>query len=56
MAQQFLDGTDIVSAFKQVRSEAMPKSMAAGGFLDARASDRRFDGVLEVFLSHMVPA
>jgi hypothetical protein len=34
----------------------MAESMAAGGFLNPRTGNRRFDGVLEVFLSHMVTA
>ena len=56
MAQEFLHGTDVMSVFKQVGSKAMPKSVTAGGFLDSRPSDGRFDRVLEISLANMVAA
>lgn len=56
MAEQFLDGTNVVSAFKQVSSKAVAKSVATGGFPDARPSNGRFDGVLQVFLCDVVTA
>jgi hypothetical protein len=56
MAEQFLHGTDVLPTFKQVGSEAVSKRMATGGFLYARPSDGRFDGILQVFLSYMVTA
>lgn len=40
VAQEFLDGPDIVSVFKQVGGEAVPEGVAGGAFLEAARPDR----------------
>jgi hypothetical protein len=44
MPEQFLDDTDVVTGFQQVRGEGVSKGMAAHWFRDARP----LDGLLSV--------
>jgi hypothetical protein len=55
VAQQFLDGPDIVSILEQVGGEAVPKGMAARGLCNASRADGVFDCVLQIFLADVVP-
>ncbi len=48
MAEQFLNGANIVAAFEKMGGEAMAKGMATGGLSEAGGGDRAFDGVLKV--------
>ncbi len=50
MAEQFLDGADIVAVLEQMGGEAMAKGVAAGRFRNASRANGKFDRVLEVFL------
>ena len=56
VAEEFLDGANIIALFQQVRSETVPERVAVGGLGDAAGPDCVFDGVLEVFLVDMVAA
>jgi hypothetical protein len=53
--QKFLDGTNIVSAFKQVRCEAVSERVTACCFGNVRFLDGEFDGVLQVLLGNVMP-
>ncbi len=44
VAQEFLDGPNIVSVFKQVGGEAVPEGVAGGSFLKTGCPDRSFHG------------
>ena len=55
MPQQLLNGPNIVTGFQQMGSKTVPEGVATGGFREAGRVQRAFDGVLQVFLLHMVP-
>ena len=40
---------------QQMRGERMPERMATGGFVDARAADRFFGGVLQILFDDVMP-
>src|SRR6266545_4762194 len=54
MAEQLLNGADVVAIFKQMRCETMPKSMATGCLHHACALDGSLDGPLQAILSNVV--
>ena len=54
MAEKLLDGSDVVSAFEEVRREGMTQSMAGGWFGDSRFAHGLTDGPLENGLVKMV--
>lgn len=54
VAEEFLDGANIVSGFEQVSSEAVTKGVATGGFCEVGSADGKFDGVLKVFLGDVM--
>ena len=56
MAQQLLDGADVVAVFKQMGGEGMAKTMAARGFCDARPNSGILERALEDGFVQMVPA
>ena len=56
VAEEFLDGANIIALFQQVRSETVPERVAVCGLGDSAGPDGVFDGVLEVFLVDMVAA
>ncbi len=47
VTEQFLHGANVCSRFKQVRSKAMPESVAARCLLNTRLSHRLFHSVLQ---------
>ena len=54
MAKQGLDVSDIASALEQMRGETVTECMTAGGFRHTGALHRDFNGILKVFLVHVV--
>jgi hypothetical protein len=56
VAEQFLNGTDIVAGFEEVGGEAVAEGMTAGGFRDAGGADCGGDGALQGVLVDVVSA
>ena len=56
VAEEFLDGADVVAGFEQVGGEAVTEGVTAGGFDDAAGFDGGMDGALEVGIVGMVTA
>lgn len=56
MAEEFLDGADVVAALQEMGGEAVPEGVTAGGFGDAGRAEGKFHGVLKVFLAEVVAA
>lgn len=56
MAEQLLDGADIVAGFKKVGGKTVAKGMATGGFWYASGVNSLLDRVLQVFFVHMMAA
>jgi len=54
VAQKFLDGSNVVAALEQVRSEGMAECMTAHVFDDSGFADRFFHGPLKDGLVNMV--
>src|SRR3712207_3922591 len=55
MAEQFLDGADIVALLKQPRRKAMPEGMAAYRLRDPGEFGRRTHRLLQAAFIDMVP-
>jgi hypothetical protein len=55
MAEEILDGTDVVACLQQVSSEGVPKSMTTHVLDDARPGDRILHRPLDQGLVDMVP-
>ncbi len=56
VAEELLDGANIVAVLEQMGSKTVPESVATGGFVDAGGADGVADGVLEVALGGVVAA
>src|SRR6185312_6812772 len=56
VAEQFLDGSDVLTGFQQVGGEGMAQRVASGGLDDARAIPRRLDRTLQPGLVHVMAA
>jgi hypothetical protein len=56
VAEQLLDGTDVVAVLQQVRGEGMPQRVAPGGLRDARPADRAPYRLLDRRLGEVVSA
>ena len=54
--QQLLNRADIVTTLQQVGGKRVAQGMAACRFIDARTSNRRFNGTLERLFPKVVPA
>ena len=54
VAEQFLNSSDVVPVFEQMRGEAVPESVAARRFPDARGTNRKFDCVLQILFGEMM--
>jgi hypothetical protein len=47
VAQELLDGSDVVAGFEQVGRERVPEGMASGWLVDAGSAHRLFHRALE---------
>ena len=56
VAQEFLDGADIVAAFQQMGGKGVAEGVAAGPLCDAGEHDGVFDGTLDYGFVHVVAA
>ena len=56
MTEELLNGTDVVSGFKQMRGETVSEGVAACRFSDSGCSDGQFDRVLKIFFRNVMPA
>ena len=56
VAEEFLDGTNIITVLQQMGSKTVPKGMAACRFFDTAGSNGILDGVLKVSLRHVMAA
>lgn len=56
MPEQFLDGADVVAAFKQMGGEAMPESVATGCLGNSGGENGSFYCVLKIFLRNVMAA
>ena len=54
MAQEFLDGPDIIAIFQQMGRKRMPQGMTAAAFLEAGLTDSVLHRFLEHAMRHMV--
>lgn len=52
--EQFLDGSNIITAFRQMRREAAPEGMTARVLVDAESPDRPLHCLLDRAFGHMV--
>lgn len=55
VAEEFLDGANVVARFKEVGGETVAEGVACGVFVDARFTNSFFDSFLEGAFAH-VPA
>lgn len=55
MAEQFLDGPDVVPIFEQMRRERMPQRVAGNPFGDAGTNGRISNGFLKDGFEEVVP-
>jgi hypothetical protein len=55
MAEQFLDGPDVVPIFEQMRRERMPKRVAGNLFGNAGTNGRISNGFLKDGFEEVVP-
>ncbi len=55
VAEELLDGANVVAGFEEMGGKAVAEGMAAGWLLDAGGDDGLFDGVLEVLFGEVVP-
>jgi len=56
VAQEFLDGADVIAPFRQMRSETMAKGVGADRLDDARQAGRLLDRFLQAALVQVVAA
>lgn len=56
VAEEFLDGANIIAALDEMGGEAVPECVTAGRFRNPSGLNGVFDGVLKVFLADMVTA
>ena len=56
MAEQVLDGADVISILKQMRGKGMPQRVATGRFGDGAQSQTRLHCPLQPRLLHMLPS
>lgn len=56
VSEQFLDGSDIVAAFKQMGGKAVAESMATGRLGNTRGKNGFFYCVLKIFLRDVMTA
>ncbi len=56
VTEQFLNGPDVVTSFKEVRGERMPKCVAPGMLDHTGPADGLLDGLLQNRLGNMMPA
>jgi hypothetical protein len=55
MSEEFLDGTNIIARFKQMRGKRMPKRVAARSLADPRFPDCLFHRPLQYELTDVMP-
>ena len=56
VTEELLNGTDVVSGFKQMGGETVSEGVAACRFSDSGCSDGQFDRVLKIFFRGVMPA
>lgn len=56
VAEQFLDGADVITTFEQMGGKGMAQGMGRGGFVYTTGSNRLFDGALQSLFMRMVTA
>jgi hypothetical protein len=54
VAEQLLNGTDVVATFKKMGGETVAKGMTAGGFAHAGLPNGVFNGILQIFLRQVM--
>ena len=56
VAQEFLDGTDVIAVLQHVRRKGMPKDVAAGALVDTGLGYGFFHRLLQKAFAHVVAA
>jgi hypothetical protein len=54
MAEQFLNGANVVAAFEQMSRKRMPKRVTAGSLSNLRSANREFHRVLQISLGNVM--